>query len=387
MTLKRSRFILLRKIKIMNTNYSDNLFFGSVDINSLVSVPKPFEYSLSNNKFNQNVSRTVDSLFDLDVHSGFDCHYRNKKTIAEKVLEILTNKNIGGNFVDLDLKKRKEILKRINDFINSEQPIEMRLLSIPFKCPNPLKVRGSLPDLGEYFSIMRLLKINSNIKKVYSPGVRFNLVAESLAFYNIFEITKNEAITYRDSFVKMVKDLKGEKVIKVLDLMESLDMVLNFKTTTRLMEKKFINSKLLIELLPAIVMSVNTRNYSIEDLMLIFDRNKQIDNLPESIALGRKEIFKRALKATVKYISFHKARELLDTSEKCFPGMIACSVVPKKGSITILPIGNDLLPHHGVGVLKRDGTVETRYEIDLLRSNYQIVYQENKLNIIAYEEI
>ena len=371
----------------MNTNYTDKLFFGDVDINSLISVPKPFEHSLSNNKFNQNDSRIVDSILDLYVHPGLDYRYGNKKTISEKVLEILTNKNIGGDFVDLGSKKRKEILKRINNFINSEQPIEMRLLSVPFKCPNPLKVRGSLPDLGEYFSILRLLEINLNIKKVYSPGVRFNVVAESLAFCDIFEITRNEAITYRNSFIEMVKDLKGEKVIKIVDLMESLNKVHNFKTTKHILENKLIGSNLLDDLLPAIVMSVNTRNYSMEDLVLIFDRNKQIYNLPESIRKARKEIFERSLKATIKYIAFHKARELLSTSEKCFPKMIPCSVVPKSGSITILPINRNLLPHHGVGVLKSNGSVETKYEVDLLRSNCRAIYQKDKLNVIGYEEL
>lgn len=371
----------------MNTNYSDKLFFGEVDINSLVSVPKPFMYPLSVDKIKQNGSRVIDGLASLPIRSGFDCIYRNKKTIAEMVFEMLTNKNIGGKFKNLGTKRRNLIFERINNFIDLGQPIEMRLLSIPFKCPNPLKVKGSLPDLGEYFSILRLLEINSNIKKVYSPGVRFNLVSESLAFYQMFEITKNEAISYRDAFIKMVKDLDGEKVIKVVDLIESLDAVGNFKTTMHRMEKKFINSRLLVELLPAIVMSVNTRRYSLEDLMLIFDRNKQICNLPESIAISRREIFKRSLEATAKYISFHKARELLDTSEKCFPRMIPCSVVPKTGSITILPIDRKLLPHHGVGFLKRDGSVETRYEIDLLRINSRVIYQKDKLNVIAYEEI
>jgi len=359
-----------------------------------ISQPYGFNFPLSQRNFYQqekkvlkrfNLERFLEKKIYHYKWREFEKRQEDSRPIEERILSILENKKLSlkpksnlnrSNF-------RSKSIKRLNYFISRQRPIIFTITQVAFKMPNPLKTSRIAPDLGELAFLSQLYDITKIIKKIYNPGAKIVIFGESYIFRKIVGVTYKEAGLYFKTIGKWIHQLGWKNNLVLYDLRFLEKQVINFskefKKNLESLKSGFkagvpetveeIKSTASTQFL-----CVNTRNYSLKMLMDIFVPG-QVDpesefKLPPKIQKIRSDLHRKAVRASIPYLAYHKSIISSRLPDKLFPNSLKLSFTPgpKKICLKTICSKNKLYPYHGVPLLLNKGHVKIIYKIDLLRT-------------------
>lgn len=343
-----------------------------------------FEYPLSQRRFFKP-KKIIIKRFNLKYFSNnltqrlrwdnVKSAVNKRKTMSEKILAILTHKEITMNKRE-ELKKNREMfLEKIDYFTKRKKPIIFTVIQIAFKIPNPLKIERTTPDLGELAFLRQLYDLTRFIQKIYEPGARIVIFGESYIFYNIVNISKKESENYFKTIKKWINLLGWRKNLVLLDLKKLEKKVPGFRQEYRknlnILEKGWESNDRNIrteikKVANTLYLSLNTRKLKIGNLMNLFNRAVKNKDLEQK----RQVLYNKALKKAFPYIAYHQTVKTSGLGELIFPHNIKLSFTYGENKLSIYPINKrtKLYPYHGVPLLDKNKKLTIKYEIDVLRS-------------------
>ncbi len=358
-----------------------------------ISFPYQFELPLSKRKFYQfkkkiiknfSLKKIVDSEINHLDFENFKENFKKSDSVAEKILSIFLNKDLLLGPKENIYNNRKSYLNKLNFFIKEQKPILFRITQIAFKIPNPLKTTRTTPDLGELAFLSQFNDILQIVKKIYPPGAKLIILGESYVFYQIVGIKKSESSLYFNTIKKWLKELNWQNDIILTDLKKLEKKVKGFKEEYKknlksLYEGWSKKDKFTINEIKSIAntlyLSINTRKYSLEKLMDIYDSTKESGELKTI----RDYLYNKAIKQSFPYLAYHKTIETSNLGEMLFPNSLKLSCTYSSGALSIFTINksNKLYPYHGRPLLLNK-QVKICYEIDLKRKPSIVAHYINK---------
>ncbi|KVE38494.1 L-tyrosine/L-tryptophan isonitrile synthase family protein [Burkholderia sp. TSV86] len=101
-------------------------------------------------------------------------------------------------------------LPRIRAFVDTSRPIEFVLPAFPSKSPNPGKVLGRLPDMGEKLSIAFLSEMCENIGRFYEPGAKLTICSDGRVFGDLIRVDDHDITAYQQALQGIISGLDTE---------------------------------------------------------------------------------------------------------------------------------------------------------------------------------
>lgn len=112
-------------------------------------------------------------------------------------------------------------LPKLHYYIRQGLPIHLLLPAFPAKSPNPHKVLGKLPDLGEEMALTFLQGLCDDIRQVYAPGARLSICADGRVFADLVQVSDADVSAYNDALKQQLQQL-GPANLDVLNLEDLL---------------------------------------------------------------------------------------------------------------------------------------------------------------------
>ncbi|MBK3579574.1 isocyanide synthase family protein [Streptomyces sp. MBT65] len=112
-------------------------------------------------------------------------------------------------------------LGQIADFVRAGAPIAFTLPGFPCKSPNPAKVLGHLPDMGERLSLSFLNTLCTEIERVYPPGAHMVICSDGHIFGDLIGVPDAHIDDYADELRALITELDLER-LSVFDLRDVL---------------------------------------------------------------------------------------------------------------------------------------------------------------------
>ncbi len=128
-------------------------------------------------------------------------------------------------------------LSQIGQFASEGLPIGFTLPAFPCKSPNPDKVLGHLPDMGERASLRFLQRLCEQIEDVYPPGARILICSDGHVFGDLIHVPDHHISQYGDCLGEMI-EREGCTSIETFSL-EHVYGDLDFDTKRGLLEADF----------------------------------------------------------------------------------------------------------------------------------------------------
>jgi pyoverdine/dityrosine biosynthesis protein Dit1 len=352
------------------------------DISRVQMTGTKYKFKLQKNQLNAK-SIIIDS-FDFisfrkkqeaDIIFFQEKDFNQTDSVAEKILRIMTSRKYRAGSINLlHLEKYKDIfLKNINYFVERNEPVQFMLPAFPFKIKNPLKSMRGDADLAEVASFCKFNEINLQIKKVYPQGAQFHIFHDGHLYYRHFLHSKEDADRYFTSLKRFVNKLGLDNVIKIRDAFEELEKFNDFPETYQKARKEMDNlwardrntNKKILAIIKSSHDNINLSD--IPEQVLLEINTKKSSDLPAKFQKIKVDIDKRAEACAFEYMTVQHALEKLNFFSRSVPNGIRLTVHPKEGQIGIYLVKKTtfLLPWMGVGVLKRNGEVSVRYEIEV----------------------
>ncbi|WP_158886937.1 L-tyrosine/L-tryptophan isonitrile synthase family protein [Amycolatopsis anabasis] len=120
--------------------------------------------------------------------------------------------------------------------IAAREPIVFTLPAFPCKSPNPDKVLGHLPDLGERLSLRFLDGLCARIERVYPPGARMLICSDGHVFADLIRVPDDHVEEYAGALRKLIAD-EGLHRIDTFDLTEAYGSLSGADIRTALVEE------------------------------------------------------------------------------------------------------------------------------------------------------
>lgn len=95
-------------------------------------------------------------------------------------------------------------------FLRAKAPLHFVLPAFPAKAPNPRKVLGPLPDLGEARALSRLTELLDSVSEVWEPGARLTICSDGHVFADAVGVSDADVDRYRDALVPLISDERIE---------------------------------------------------------------------------------------------------------------------------------------------------------------------------------
>jgi len=112
-------------------------------------------------------------------------------------------------------------LPKLQYYIGQSWPIHLILPAFPAKSPNPHKVLGKLPDLGEEVALTFLQGLCDDIRQVYAPGARISVCADGRVFADLVQVSDTEVSAYNEVLKQLIQQL-GMPDLDVINLEDLL---------------------------------------------------------------------------------------------------------------------------------------------------------------------
>ena len=87
-------------------------------------------------------------------------------------------------------------LPKVRRSIDAGEPIHFLLPAFPAKSPNPQKVLGRLPDMGEEIALKYLDEVCAEINHLYSPGARVSICSDGRVFSDLVGVREEDVTSY-----------------------------------------------------------------------------------------------------------------------------------------------------------------------------------------------
>lgn len=298
---------------------------------------------------------------------------------VQNILELLCHSKITKSSKDELLGIERPLIDKITTFVQEDRPIEFCLIAFSPKSHSPIETgMRRLPDLGEMMFLKRLLDIDTTIKRVFSPGVRFTVCFEGFSFVDHFGNSMEEVNDFKQDLQEKINQLDTDKKIVLEDLAQITSNFPEFEGIRLQKEVDIRNnfnnssgvSSEVETFLPVMRRaSVDLSDCDFDDLLAVTKAQRNMGGiLTDEQKMLALTIEHKALENAIFYVSFNKARQDLKVMEKTFPDQIYISITSKPGRLAIHPInaGTKTFPHHGVPLLFQDGRAEIISFRDLL---------------------
>ncbi|MFF4500985.1 L-tyrosine/L-tryptophan isonitrile synthase family protein [Streptomyces sp. NPDC001401] len=112
-------------------------------------------------------------------------------------------------------------LRQITDCVRKGAPIVFTLPGFPCKSPNPAKVLGHLPDMGERLSLTFLDTLCTEIERLHPPGARMLICSDGHVFGDLIGVPDARIDAYADELRTLIRQL-GLHRLSVFDLRDVL---------------------------------------------------------------------------------------------------------------------------------------------------------------------
>lgn len=308
------------------------------------------------------------------------------RTVHEKLLSIFLHPNIRFGPREYITSCRKEWFEKMDTFIQRKIPIEFTILGFPFKTPVPLKTGRHLPDMGEVLALHQLYHLGKLIQRVYKPGARITVFAES-PFAPFAGLALSEAVQYRSQLQRLNRIFGFNSVVSIVDLGVLEQLVPNFKKELKVRIKTFqlYYRKRDPEFMAkyesafaAVFRIMNARAYRAEDLVAVYGERKNV-LLSKAQVHIRAALTKKTNAALFSYFAYLKVRDDFKLIGQYRPGALSLTVSPKPHRLGIHPIGSKfmILHTHGVPVfdkVKKQFRIEYLFDIERNGLIYTPVY-------------
>jgi pyoverdine/dityrosine biosynthesis protein Dit1 len=96
-------------------------------------------------------------------------------------------------------------LSQIEQFVRDGAPLVFTLPAFPCKSPNPRKVLGHLPDLGELLSLQFLQRLCSDVAAQYPPGARLLICSDGHVFGDLIRVPDEHITEYGTALRELVE--------------------------------------------------------------------------------------------------------------------------------------------------------------------------------------
>jgi pyoverdine/dityrosine biosynthesis protein Dit1 len=105
-------------------------------------------------------------------------------------------------------------LDQIGAAVRVGAPLLFTLPAFPCKSPNPRKVLGHLPDLGELLSLRFLQRLCTDLTAVYEPGARMLICSDGHVFGDLIQVPDDHITEYGTA----LRDLVEQEGLDRIDL-------------------------------------------------------------------------------------------------------------------------------------------------------------------------
>ncbi|BAZ70700.1 hypothetical protein NIES4106_54950 (plasmid) [Fischerella sp. NIES-4106] len=103
-------------------------------------------------------------------------------------------------------------LPKIQSFIESNEPIHFILPAFPAKSPNPQKVLGPMPDMGERVALQFLQNLCNHISEIYAPGAKITICSDGRVFTDLVAITDENVSLYRQGIGQLLNEINADAI-------------------------------------------------------------------------------------------------------------------------------------------------------------------------------
>lgn len=114
-------------------------------------------------------------------------------------------------------------LPKVRRCIGAGEPIHFLLPAFPAKSPNPQKVLGRLPDMGEEIALNFLDTVCAEIDRLYSPGARISICSDGRVFSDLVGVVE-EAVTSYAAELRLMMERIGNGSLDFFCLEDLFDI-------------------------------------------------------------------------------------------------------------------------------------------------------------------
>jgi pyoverdine/dityrosine biosynthesis protein Dit1/AcrR family transcriptional regulator len=228
-----------------------------------------------------------------------------------------------------------------------ERPLELLLPAFPAKSPNPHKVLGKLPDMGERVALRSLQTLCEELADAHPAGVRVTLCSDGLVFADVVGVTDFEVAAYGAEIDRLLAELP---LLRRFDLAHAFGAATPEEARRRLLAGWGEEEPALLEQARASA-SLGAQLDGLHRFM--FE-----DGVALSPEVSRTQMRKQTRGKAVQVLLRSRAWGRLLSS--CFPRALRLSIHPQpavsdKLGIHLLPTRDAwLTPWHGVALLESD---------------------------------
>ncbi len=335
--------------------------------------------------------------FESKIQFFSDLELKNQKTLAEKILHIITSGRYRNGMLEtIKLEKYGPVmLGKIQACIDKRSPIEIVLPAFPFKVRNPIKSTRGDADLAEVGAFLKFYEICLQIQRIYPEGAVFHIFHDGHLYYKSFLHEKSDADRYLKTLRLFLKKLDLERYINLLDASKELEKIRDFEQTRteaqnqlqNLWDKEKLNNERVARIIQSAKANVNLSDIPYHTLYDITTLESW-DLSPAERAIKEK-INRSAELCAFEYMVTQLALEKTNFFETIKSRALRATVHPKEGQIGLYLVKRKthLLPWMGVGILKSDGNISVRYESEVIDSGkYYPVYIKGQSSPFYYKE-
>lgn len=253
-------------------------------------------------------------------------------------------------------------LPKVRRSIGAGEPIHFLLPAFPAKSPNPQKVLGRLPDMGEEIALKFLDGVCAEINDLYSPGARVSICSDGRVFSDLVGVREEDVTSYAAELRLMLERI-GNGSLDFFSMEDLFDIE----------EHAAMRDKLLLHYADTLE-SIKERAHSFDHHRTLFNGIQRFlfeDRLVLETDKSRNQIRNECKELAYRVIqrSDSWGRLLSD----CFPTALRLSIHPQSPHSEKIGIllgeAKDtwLTPWHGVALKQQDKFVLThRHEAEAL---------------------
>lgn len=297
--------------------------------------------------------------------------------ISHEILHFLLPHHRTKNIEKLFPKDFPIQLNQIEAFLKKDLPISFILPGFPCKSPNPDKVLGILPDMGEYLSLCFLNSLLKKIEKVYPPGAHLTLCSDGHIFGDLIRVSDEDIGAYADELKNIIERFELNN-IALFDLRDILGDI-SHESKRNFVKEKYAPS---LDGLRKEILSDEHALFLYRGITRFLFEDGSSYNISKS-ALQR-SCRERA------YEVIQRSRAFGDLIERLFPASLRLSIHPQpfsssKFGIRLLEASDIwITPWHGVAYLRAKGnwTLLPRSEA---AKHGKLIYQKGRAS--HFEEV
>lgn len=169
--------------------------------------------------FINDISSWADEFINTNIQLNHSINREIFKIIVNNRKISVLDTDCIGNYCDACFELHET---KINFFTSQNKPIHFILPAFPAKSPNPEKVLGTLPDLGEEIALMTLENMCKEISSIYEPGASLTICSDGRIFSELVGVTDELISDYVESIKAIITklNLQHVNIVNLEDLME-----------------------------------------------------------------------------------------------------------------------------------------------------------------------